>query len=134
MKHWILLYSFLLPVVLSATAQDVSIERPDGKVITTSYVDSVALQLMDTAAVTGLELGLVSNGKVAYLNGYGYRNKAMQQLNDTSTCFYAASLAKSLFACLVMQLADEKKLSLDTPLYKYLPKPLPDYDNYKDLV
>src|ERR1700733_9579984 len=33
-----------------------------------------------------------------------------------------------------MQLVDEGKIDLDKPLYTYLPKPLPEYDNYKDLA
>ncbi|HEV7620479.1 MAG TPA: serine hydrolase domain-containing protein, partial [Flavisolibacter sp.] len=55
-------------------------------------------------------------------------------LNDTATCFYGASLSKSVFAFLVMQLVDEGKIDLDKPLYSYLPKPLPEYNSYKDLA
>jgi CubicO group peptidase (beta-lactamase class C family) len=89
---------------------------------------------MDTADVTGLCLGLIRDNKVVYTKGYGYKNTALHRLNDTATCFYAASLAKSLFAYLVMQLVDERKIDLDKPLYTYLPKPLPSYENYKDLA
>ena len=32
-----------------------------------------------------------------------------------------------------MKLVDEGRISLDTPLAKYLPKPLPEYEDYKDL-
>lgn len=100
----------------------------------TAAVDGIVKKLMDTADVTGLCLGLIRDNKVIYTQGYGYKNMALHQLNDTATCFYAASLAKSLFACLVMQLVDERKIDLDKPLYTYLPKPLPSYENYKDLT
>lgn len=76
---------------------------------------------MDTAGVTGLCSGIV--------NG----NKAQNQRNDTATCFYTASLSKSLFAYLVMQLVDKGIINLDKALYKYMSKPLPEYKNYKDL-
>jgi CubicO group peptidase (beta-lactamase class C family) len=33
-----------------------------------------------------------------------------------------------------MQLVEEGALSLEKPVYKYLPKPLPDYPNYADLA
>ena len=56
------------------------------------------------------------------------------ELNDTATCFYAASLSKPLFTYLVMQLVDEGDIDLDKPLYIYLPMPLPEYKNYKDLA
>jgi CubicO group peptidase (beta-lactamase class C family) len=35
---------------------------------------------------------------------------------------------------MVMQLVEEGALSLDKPVYQYLPKPLPEYDEYKDLA
>ena len=118
----------------STRAQSPGIVRPDGKTISVSYVDRVVTRLMDTAAVTGLEIGIVSDGKVVYAHGYGYRDKARHLLNDSGTCFYGASLAKSLFACLVMQLVDEKKIELDKPIYQYLPKPLPEYEKYAQLA
>jgi len=89
--------------------------------------------LMEAADVPGLCVGMVVNGKITTM-AFGYKNAALHQLNDTATCFYAASLAKSLFAYLVMQLVQEKVIDLDKPLYTYLPKPLPEYENYKDLA
>jgi len=97
-------------------------------------IDAVVKRLMDTAHVTGLCLGVIRDGKIAYVQAYGYKNKPLAQLNDTATCFYAASFAKAVFAYLVMKLVDEGRIGLDKPLYQYLPKPLPDYDNYKDLA
>ena len=79
-------------------------------------------------------MGIINDDKIVYLHSYGYKNKARNELNDTSTHFYAASLAKPLFGYIVMQLVDEGKIDLDKPLYTYLPKPLPEYDNYKDLA
>ncbi|MEO7121228.1 MAG: serine hydrolase, partial [Ginsengibacter sp.] len=69
-----------------------------------------------------------------FVKSYGYRNKTKKLWNDTATCFYAASLSKPVFAYLVMQLVDKGLINLDTPVYKYLPKPLPEYENYKDLA
>lgn len=89
---------------------------------------------MDTAEVTGLSLGIINDNKIAYVKSYGYKNKATGTLNDTATCFYAASLAKPLFAYLVMQLVDQGKIDLDKPISTYLPKPLPEYELYKDLA
>jgi CubicO group peptidase (beta-lactamase class C family) len=40
---------------------------------------------------------------------------------------YGASLTKAVFAYTVMQLVEEGKLDLDTPIATYLPKPLPEY-------
>ncbi|HEY8929570.1 MAG TPA: serine hydrolase domain-containing protein [Mucilaginibacter sp.] len=96
--------------------------------------DATVQDLMAKGQVTGLCLGIIKNGRIAYVQAYGYGNKAKGTLNDTSTCFYAASLSKAVFAYLCMQFVDEGKLALDKPLYQYLPKPLPEYEAYKDLV
>ncbi len=127
---------FLLAILFaySAVAQQILISRPDGKTLTTTSIDATVKRLMDTASVTGLCLGITNDNKTAYLKSYGFSNKANNQLNDTATCFYAASLAKPLFAYLVMQFVDKGVIDLDKPLFTYLPKPLPDYENYKDLL
>ena len=96
--------------------------------------DSIVKQLMDSAAVTGVCIGMIRDNKFLYTRAYGYRIKEKNLLNDTSTCFYAASLSKAVFAYLVMELVEKGVISLDTPIARYLPKPLPDYDNYKDLA
>src|SRR4030095_7046971 len=109
-------------------------KKPECKTISTAGIDKIVRQLMDTAEVTGLCLGIINDNNVAYVKSYGYKNKATGEFNDTATCFYAASLAKPLFAYLIMQLVDEGIIDLDKPLYTYLPKPLPEYENYKDLT
>lgn len=130
------IYLLLLLIIIianPAAAQQKIIPRPDGKTITTASIDASVKRLMDTAYVTGLCLGIIADNKISYVKGYGYSNKAKIQLNDTATCFSAASFSKPVFAYLVMQLVDKGIIDLDKPLFTYLPKPLPEYENYKDL-
>jgi CubicO group peptidase (beta-lactamase class C family) len=118
--------------IMDAHAQ--SFERADGKKLNAISADTIVERLMKAAEVTGLELAIVNKNKLVYAKSYGYKNTTAQTLNDTATCFYAASLSKSLFAFLVMQLMDERIIDLDKPVYTYLPKPLPEYADYKDLA
>lgn len=129
-----LLCIFILTIATQTIFAQRQILRPDGKLITTSAIDSVTQKLMDNAGVTGLSIGIINDSKVDLVKSYGYRNKAKKLWNDTTTCYYAASLAKPVFAYLVMQLVDKGLINLDTPVYKYLLKPLPEYENYKDLA
>ena len=129
-----LLCIFILTIAAQAIFAQRQILRPHSKLITTSAIDSVVKKLMDTAGVTGLSIGIINDNKVDFVKSYGYRNKAKKRWNDTATCFYAASLSKPVFAYFVMQLVDKGLINLDTPVYKYLPKPLPEYENYKDLA
>lgn len=89
---------------------------------------------MDTARVTGLCLAIIQDNRPVYVQAYGYKNRSLRQINDTSTVFYGASLSKAVFAYLVMRLIDQRVIDLDKPLYQYLPRPLPEYDKYKDLA
>jgi CubicO group peptidase (beta-lactamase class C family) len=97
-------------------------------------IDNMVRKLMDTAHVTGLCLGIVEGDRPVYVQAYGYKNKPLRQLNDTATVFYGASLSKAVFAYLIMKLVDRGVIDLDKPLYTYLPKPIPEYDKYKDLA
>ncbi len=107
---------------------------PDRKKVTAISIDQVVSRLMEKAGVTGLCLGIINNNRPAYIRAYGCKNKATGMQLDTATCLYAASLAKPLFGYLVMQLVDRGLIDLDKPLYTYLPTPLPEYENYKDLA
>jgi CubicO group peptidase (beta-lactamase class C family) len=128
----LLLFHFVL-LGNQGQAQQTSFRRPDGVQLSSRAINNVIQNLLDSADVAGLCLGIVNGHSILFVKGYGYKNKATGTLNDSATCFYAASLAKPLFAYLVMQLVDENKISLDKPLYTYLPKPLPAYSAYTDL-
>lgn len=139
LNHSRLMKKYFLIVLLSISttslfAQQKVFKKSNGGTISTKYIDQTVKELMDTAVVTGLCIGIVNDGKPVYIKGYGYKNKTLNQLNDTSTCFYAASLTKVVFAYIVVQLAQEGVIDLDKPLYSYLPKPIPEYDNYKELA
>ena len=133
MKKLILLQAFAI-IFGTVQSQQKQIKRPDGKIWASSSIDTIVKKLINEAEVSGLCLGIISDNRVAYVKAYGYKNKVKGEKNDTSTCFYGASLAKPLFAFLVMQLVEEGKISLDQPLYTYLPKPIPEYAAYKDLA
>src|SRR4051794_13004174 len=82
--------------------------------------------MADTGA-KGLAVALVDHGRVRYVQAYGVRNAQGDPLR-TDTIMYGASLTKTVFAYTVLQLVDQGRLDLDTPLAAYLDRPLPDYD------
>ncbi|HJP62068.1 MAG TPA: serine hydrolase domain-containing protein [Mucilaginibacter sp.] len=129
----LILFAFAIFIIQPSSAQR-NIKRPDGGSMTASSIDKIVRKLMDTADVTGLCIGIINNNQPAYVKGYGFANKATGQKNDTATNFYAASLSKALFAYTVVQLAQDGVIDLDKPLYTYLPKPIPEYDAYKELA
>ncbi|MET0465959.1 MAG: serine hydrolase domain-containing protein [Chitinophagaceae bacterium] len=125
---------FLTLFASLAYSQQVSITKANGKKIAVTQIDQTLNRLMNAAGVSGLQIGMINNNKTVLIKSYGYRNKPRSQVNNPGTSFYAASFTKSLFAVIVMQLVDQKKLDLDKPLYQYLSKPIPEYVDYKDLA
>lgn len=129
------LLAFALAIgTLKTSAQEPSIKRLDGSKITPTEIDATVTRLMRAAEVTGAGIALLNAGKVVYAKGYGLRDKEKNLPFTPDTVLTAASLTKSAFACMVMQLVQEKLLDLDKPVYLYLPKPLPEYPDYKDLA
>jgi CubicO group peptidase (beta-lactamase class C family) len=95
--------------------------------------DQSIRQLMKRENVHGLAFALIENGQPSMVKAFGYRNVAKDLPLTTDTVMYGASLTKTAFAYMVMQLVDEEKLTLDAPITELLPRPLPDYEDYVEL-
>jgi CubicO group peptidase (beta-lactamase class C family) len=115
-------------------ARQPTVTRLDGSKITSSQIDSTVTHLMEASHVTGAGIAIFNDGKIAYLKTYGVRDKEKLLPLTLDSVMPAASLTKSAFATMVMQLVRQKVIDLDKPIYEYLPKPLPEYPGYKDLA
>lgn len=91
-----------------------------------SALDAHIRQGMARTQTQGLALAVIEEGQVTQVKTWGLRNAQGDALTP-DTVMYGASLTKAVFAYTVMQLVDEGKLSLDTSIANYLPKPLPVY-------
>jgi CubicO group peptidase (beta-lactamase class C family) len=106
-------------------------------------IDAEVGKIMTRTHANGMAVAVIDHGKVGYVQAYGQRNVKGDPL-ATDTVMYGASLTKTVFAYTVLQLVDQGKLKLDTPLKDDLDKPLtsygpdpvfPDkYGPYKDLA
>jgi CubicO group peptidase (beta-lactamase class C family) len=110
------------------------IARLDGTAITPIEIDVAVAQAMKRWNVPGVGLAVINSGKLVYQKAYGYREVEHKEALTVNTSMYAASLTKTVFGYAVLQLVDQGKIALDTPIDKYLAKPLPEYENYTDLA
>lgn len=94
-------------------------------------VDAAASAAMKVSGAQGLAVALIENGVPVAVRAYGARNAGGDPLT-TDTVMYGASITKAVFAHLVMQLVDERRIDLDKPIAAMLPRPLPDYGNLDD--
>jgi CubicO group peptidase (beta-lactamase class C family) len=84
--------------------------------------------------VQGLALAVIEGGQIVKVAAYGSRNVEKGLPLTPDTVMYGASLTKTAFAYLVLQLVDEGRLDLDASVADLLPKPLPEYEDYGDLA
>jgi CubicO group peptidase (beta-lactamase class C family) len=86
-----------------------------------SEVDAYFQQKMAEYDIPGVALGLVQDGKIIYTKGYGVRDTGTKTPVTENTEFQIGSISKSFTSLAIMQLVDQGKLDLDTPIVKYLP-------------
>jgi CubicO group peptidase (beta-lactamase class C family) len=93
---------------------------------TGAAIDSEVGKIMNRTHAKGMAVVVIDHGQVSYVQSYGIRNTKGDPLT-TDTVMYGASLTKTVFAYTVMQLVDQGRLNLDTPIKNDLDKPLPSY-------
>lgn len=118
---------FLAAAVVSAIAAP-AIASPDYR-----QLDAEIERLRLAGKIPGVAVAVVENGQLVHVVTKGARDAKGDPLTP-HTIMYAASITKATFAYYLMMLVDDGKLSLDTPIADYLPKPLPDYPRYADLA
>lgn len=118
--------------ITAAVRHDVT--RLDGRRLSADSVERIVTRAMTRAHVPALAVAIINRGEIAYMAGFGYRDVEQRLPLTDTTVMYAASLTKAMFAHLAMQLVDDGVIALDTPIAKYLPKPLPSYEKYADLA
>jgi CubicO group peptidase (beta-lactamase class C family) len=124
----------VVAVVGSLVASQASVKRLDGTRITAGEIDATVGRLMNAAQVTGLGLAIITDRRPVYVKAYGLRDTDRHLPLTTDSVMTAASFTKAAFAYMVMQLVDDSVIQLDTPVQRYLPRPLPEYSGYESLV
>jgi len=82
-------------------------------------IDAYVSEQVDNLDIPGLGLGIVQDGQIAYLQGFGVADSSGRTVTP-QTPFYIASLTKSFTALAAMQLVEEGKIDLDAPVQTYL--------------
>jgi CubicO group peptidase (beta-lactamase class C family) len=129
-----LLFAALLLGAWTTASAAAEFHRLDGSAQSAESIDLIVGELMNVREVPGLGVALIQDGRVRFARTYGLRQLEPPLPLELDTVMDGASLTKATFAYFVMQLVDEKKISLDRPIGAYLPKPLPEYPRYADLA
>ena len=84
--------------------------------------DAIFAEFQRENHVPGLVYGIVMNGRLAHVRGFGVQELDARRTVSADTLFRIASMTKSLTALAVLQLRDEGRLSLDAPAETYVPE------------
>lgn len=85
-------------------------------------IDDTIRAEMERQKLVGVSVGVIRDGKIAYLHAYGLANREKNTPMTTATVVNWASNSKPLAAVMAMQLVDEKKLDLEADVRTYVPE------------
>jgi CubicO group peptidase (beta-lactamase class C family) len=83
--------------------------------------DDFMAQVLKDWKVPGVAVGVVQDGKVILLKGYGYRDVEKQLPVTANTLFALGSITKSFTVTMLGMEMDEGKVDWDKPVRNYLP-------------
>jgi beta-lactamase class C len=84
-------------------------------------LDARLRQLMTKPAMVGLAVGVVENGRITFLQGYGETEAGSGDPVTPDTVFRWASTSKGVAATMVAKLAEQGKINLSAPVAQYAP-------------
>ena len=90
--------------------------------LTSEQIDRIVLRSMEKYQVPGMAIGVVKDGKVVHLKGYGVADINTSSAVDEDTLFAIASNSKAFLTTAIALLVDDGKLRWDDPVTEYLPE------------
>lgn len=85
-------------------------------------VDEAVRSVMAEQQLVGLAVGVIRDGRVVYLKGYGLADREGRTPVTAETVFNWASNSKPMAAVLALQLAEKGQLDLDADVRRYVPE------------
>ena len=114
----------LLGTAAAAAPAPRAIRRLDGTSITEAELTRRIEDLAKKARVHGMAVSVFNGREPVYSRAFGVKRTDTKEPLRTDTVFYGASLSKAVFGVLVMRLVQDGVIDLDTPLHKYLDRPI----------
>ncbi len=90
--------------------------------------------LMREHHVPGVSIAIIQQGRVSWAQGFGVSDVRGQQPVTTDTVFEACSMSKPILSLSVLQLIQQGRLDLDTPLNSYLGRDYLRNQRAQDLI
>jgi CubicO group peptidase (beta-lactamase class C family) len=95
--------------------EPVPVVREEGLAGFSASLDSIRVALR----IPGMAAAIVQGGEIAWSRGFGLADVENGRPATDTTAFYWASVTKSVAAIVMMQLVEEDRVDLDTPIRDY---------------
>nr|WP_294847875.1 serine hydrolase domain-containing protein [uncultured Sphingomonas sp.] len=106
----------------SKTSLKLATVAPDKRQrINYAALDARLKRMVEKPNMVGMAVGIVENGRITFLNGYGVTQEGGRELVTPETVFRWASVSKGVAATTVAKLAEEGKINLDGPVSDVAP-------------
>lgn len=109
--------SWFLIIILLAASAPAAVAQEDGESLSTFIKNG-----MEMWHVPGLAVAVVSSDEILFQEGFGETAVVDGKKVNEHTMFAIASTTKAMVVAGLLMLADQKKISLDDPIVKYLPE------------
>jgi CubicO group peptidase (beta-lactamase class C family) len=103
------------PAICKSDLQTNATPDPINEMAVAKLQDAMAIRY-----IPGLQAAVVKNGRIVMLSSCGFADLTSDQPVQPNTRFQLASGTKAFIGVLIMQLVEEGKLRLDTPISDYL--------------
>jgi beta-lactamase class C len=123
------------PQVTAAHLKLASLSTASRRDVDYRLLDARLKQLMNRPTMVGMAVGVVENGRITFLQGYGETLVGSGERVTPETVFRWASVSKGVAATMVAKLAEQGKIDLNAPVVNYAPDlKLPAGNEYKASV
>src|SRR5215510_2835603 len=86
-------------------------------------IDKAAADVLATTGAPGASIAVVRDGRIAYVRAYGLAAIETSTPATTEMRYSIGSISKQFTAAAILLLAEDRKLSLDDKVSKWLPEP-----------
>ena len=105
--------------VARANLRLAAVSTADRRDVDYARLDARLRRLMEKPSMVGLSVGVVENGRITFLSGYGETLAGSGEQVTPQTVFRWASVSKGVAATMVAKLEEEGKLSFHSPVGYY---------------
>lgn len=110
-----------IAVLLSLAAGGRAASAQTAIPIDPAQIDSIIRRHITDKKIIGLSVGIMQNGRIAFVRGYGVADQATGRPVTPHTMFGIGSVTKQFTCAAVLMLQERKKLSMADPVSRYFP-------------